>query len=65
MEPDDEPRLVGYRTFGARVDERDAALDKAELCIAAGLDPSEYDGLSDIEREAFVDVINRSRRNTT
>ena len=36
------------------------ALEKAELCIAAGIQPSEYDRLTDEEREAFVEVINRS-----
>lgn len=39
--------------------EYDAALDKAEVCIAAGLQPSEYDNLSDLERDAFVEVLNR------
>lgn len=37
-------------------------LDKAEVCIAAGLQPSEYDRLTDLEREAFVTVINRRNK---
>lgn len=36
----------------------DACIDKAEVCIATGMQPSEYDGLTDIERAAFVVVIN-------
>lgn len=40
-------------------EEQEAALDKAELCIAAGMQPSEYDRLTDLERDAFVEVLNR------
>lgn len=36
-------------------------LDKARVCIAAGMQPSEYDQLTDAEREAFVTVVNESR----
>ena len=38
-----------------------AVLDKAEVCIATGIQPSEYDALTDLEREAFVEVVNRQR----
>ncbi len=43
---------------GFDAEEWDLALDKAEVCIATGMQPSEYDGLTDAEREAFVVVIN-------
>lgn len=44
-------------------EEREAAEDKARLCILGGLQPSEYDLLTDLEREAFVEVLNaRARR---
>lgn len=36
-------------------------LDKAQVCIATGMQPSEYDALTDAERHAFVTVINQSR----
>jgi hypothetical protein len=37
----------------------DAALDKAEFCIVTGVQPSEYDELTDTERAAFVEVVNK------
>lgn len=37
----------------------EALIDKAEVCIATGMQPSEYDRLTDDERDAFVTVINR------
>lgn len=36
-----------------------ALLDQAEVCIAAGMAPSEYKLLTDDEREAFVVILNR------
>jgi hypothetical protein len=41
--------------------EWEALLDKAHVCIATGMQPSEYDALTDAEREAFVIVVNESR----
>lgn len=41
--------------------EYDAAIDKAEVCILAAMQPSEYDRLSDLERNAFVEVLNRRK----
>lgn len=37
----------------------DAALDKAEFCLHIGIAPSEYDGLTLRERNAFVRVHNK------
>lgn len=39
----------------------DDLIDKAEVCIATGMQPSEYDALTDDERAAFVEVINRKK----
>lgn len=44
---------------GSEAEELEAALDMAEVCIAAGLQPSEYKALTDDERNAFVEVLNR------
>lgn len=43
-------------------EEWEAALDKAEVCLAAGLQPSEYDLLTNLEREAFIEVLTRRNR---
>lgn len=40
-------------------EEHDAAIDKAEFCLKLGLQPSEYDLLTDTERDAFIEVANR------
>lgn len=32
--------------------------EKAEFCLATGVQPSEYDNLTDDEREAFVRIVN-------
>lgn len=34
--------------------------DKAEFCLATGVQPSEYDDLTDDEREAFIIVANEN-----
>ena len=36
----------------------EALIDKAEFCLATGVQPSEYDQLTDDERAAFVQVAN-------
>lgn len=36
----------------------DEAWEKAEFCVALRMAPSEYDGLTMYEREAFVEVHN-------
>lgn len=50
------------RPDGVPEAEWDELVDKAEVCIAAHLQPSEYDALDDATREAFVHVVNRNRR---
>lgn len=47
---------------GAEAAELDAAEDKAEFCLATGVPPSEYDLLSDVERDAFVRLVNRRNK---
>lgn len=49
------------RVEESRVDqiERRVANEKARLCVLIGLQPSEYDGLTDLEREAFVELANK------
>lgn len=37
----------------------DQLLDKAEFCLSTGIQPSEYDQLTDDERAAFVEVANK------
>jgi hypothetical protein len=37
----------------------DVLLDKAEFCLTTGVQPSEYDDLTDDERAAFVEVANK------
>lgn len=37
----------------------DQLIDKAEFCLATGVQPSEYDQLTDDERAAFVEVANK------
>jgi hypothetical protein len=49
-------------TDGLEGEEYDHARDKAELCSAASIQPSEYDQLTDLERDAFVEVLNRRNR---
>lgn len=39
---------------------RDQAKAKAEFCLATGVQPSEYDGLSQIEIDAFVKQANKN-----
>lgn len=42
-----------------RVRETENALyDRAKFCLATGIQPSEYDAMSDAELEAFVDAYN-------
>lgn len=33
--------------------------EKAEFCLATGVQPSEYDNLTDDEREAFIAIVNK------
>lgn len=40
-------------------EEEEAARDMAILCLVFGLQPSEYRQLTDVEREAFVDLANK------
>lgn len=41
----------------------DALREKAEFCLTTGVQPSEYDNMTDDERDAFIAVANaRSRR---
>lgn len=47
--------------MGDRPPDWEALIDKAEVCIATGMQPSEYDQLTDDEREAFVEVVNRRK----
>jgi hypothetical protein len=37
---------------------QDYCREKAEFCIATGVQPSEYDQLTDDERAAFIAVVN-------
>lgn len=36
-----------------------ALIEKAEFCLTTGIQPSEYDNMTDDERAAFVTVANR------
>lgn len=36
------------------------AEEKAEFCLATGVQPSEYDNLTDEERDAFISLVNRN-----
>lgn len=40
-------------------DGKDPADEKAEFCLATGVQPSEYDQLTDDERDAFIRLVNR------
>lgn len=39
--------------------ERTPAQEKAEFCLATGVQPSEYDELTDDERDAFIAMWNK------
>ncbi len=39
-------------------DERTPEQEKAEFCLATGVQPSEYDQLTDKERDAFIRIVN-------
>lgn len=45
----------------ARLDDarQEAAEDKAAFCLRTGVQPSEYDQLTDVERNAFVRELER------
>lgn len=34
-------------------------LDKAEFCLLTGIAPSEYDEMTDLERDAFIQTANK------
>lgn len=38
---------------------RERAKDKAEFCLATGVQPSEYDNLTQYEINAFIEVANK------
>ncbi len=47
------------RRRDALEDYLEALEDKAEFCLVTGVAPSEYDLLTDDEREAFIRIANR------
>jgi hypothetical protein len=43
-------------------DWREQLEEKAEFCLATGIQPSEYDAMTDDEREVFIETWNRIQR---
>lgn len=41
---------------------KDRAKEKAQFCLATGVQPSEYDALTQYEINAFIDEANRRAR---
>lgn len=41
---------------------RDQLEEKAEFCLSTGIQPSEYDAMTDDEREVFIETWNRIQR---
>lgn len=42
--------------------EEEALREKAEFCLTTGVQPSEYDNMTDDERAAFIEEANRQAR---
>lgn len=42
--------------------EQELLREKAEFCLTTGVQPSEYDNMTDDEREAFITEANRIAR---
>lgn len=41
---------------------RELLTEKAEFCLTTGIAPSEYDNMTDDEREVFIETANRMAR---
>ena len=51
-----------FGPLDARAEVADALAFKAEFCLKTGIPPSEFDGLTDQEVDAFTEAFNRLAR---